>query len=129
MTSSHRLRFVAVVAAAWLVTSPSAHAQDEKSLDRAPVRCIDLGRLQRMEVVDEQTVLFFLPGNRVYRNTLHSRCPHLDRNIITRGWLTPSRLTRLCAKEVVGTEDGPCKFGEFEPITPEEAKDLSATKK
>jgi uncharacterized protein DUF6491 len=127
MTSTFRLCGLAIAVAALPYAAPSARAQDEQSLERAPVACINVSRLQRAQIVDDQTILFYLPGDRVYRNTLQQRCQQLDRTDAIGYGITSSRLARLCEIDLITTEDGvTCQLGPFEPITRDEAKAIAA---
>ena len=127
MTSTFRPCRLAIAVAALPIAAPSARAQDERSLDRTPVACINVSRLQRMQIVDDRTILFYLPGNRVYRNSLHQRCPQLDPTDSIGYAITSSRLARLCEIDVIDTEDGAtCQLGPFEPITRDEANAIAA---
>jgi len=125
MTSRLRLQLVGVAALA--TAASSAHAEDEP-LDREPVTCINVSRFQRMEAADDQTLLFHLSGDRVYRNTLHQRCPNIDRPNTNIAYEATSRLARLCANDLVKTTDGlTCRLGQFAAITPAEARELMAS--
>jgi hypothetical protein len=129
MTWRSRLYRAAIAVAGLPSTVPSALAQDEASIAREPVTCINVSRLQTIEIVDEQTIVFYLPGERIYRNSLHQRCPNLDRTDTIRYDITASRLARLCGSEMVDTEDGiRCRLGRFEPITRDEVKALAAAR-
>ncbi len=126
MTSRNRLQLLAI--AALSLAAPNTHAQDEEVLDRTPVTCITISRVQRMDVIDTQTLVFRMSNGRMYRNKLHQECPNIDRaNNPIQYPVTASRLPRLCEDDLVTTrEQSTCRLGPFEPITDEEAKDLKA---
>jgi hypothetical protein len=127
MTSGRRPHPLAIAVAGLSLGVPCARAQADEPLDRSPVTCIIVSRLEYTKIVDEQTVLFYLPGDRVFRNRLHNGCPWLDRDDTIGYGVTPSRLARLCAGDLINTEDGVgCRVGPFEPITVDEAKEILA---
>lgn len=77
-------------------------------------RCIDLSRIRELDVIDDQTILFHMNGNRTYKNTLPYRCPMLgfEKSIAYR-----TSINRLCNVDTItvlncGTT---CGLGMFEP--------------
>src|SRR5690606_17824151 len=52
---------------------------DDEFFPRNPTRCISTTRLDRTEVVDNETVLFYMRGGDIYRNRLSRSCPGLER--------------------------------------------------
>ena len=96
-----------------------------------PTRCISTTRLDRTEVVDDETVLFFMRGGDIYRNRLSRTCPGLERE---------KRFTyrvygnQLCSVDTItvlesrafGLTDGfTCALGNFQPISANEAERLT----
>jgi hypothetical protein len=127
MTSRRRPYSLAIAVAGLSLAVPCARARAEEPFDRTPVTCIIVSRVDYTKIVDEQTVLFYLPGDRVFRNRLHNGCPSLDRDDTIGYGVTPSRLARLCAGDLINTEEGVgCRVGPFEPITADEAKEILA---
>jgi hypothetical protein len=122
MVSQLRPPFLRSAIAALPLFAAAAGAQDNSK----PETCINVSRVQRMEILDERTILFFLPGDVVYRNSLRDRCPNIDQtNNSVDYQITSSRLARLCANELLHTRQGnTCRLGSFEPITPEQASAL-----
>ena len=103
-----------------------------EAFDREPVRCILPSRIDRTEVIDEQTIVFHMRGRDAYVNRLAYRCPRLARE---KRFSYDVRTNRLCSVDTIfvlerwgsGVSRGmPCGLGEFYPITEEEAELLSA---
>jgi len=102
-----------------------------EDFDREPVRCISPSSIQRTEVIDARTVLFYMRGGDVYRNRLAYDCPRLVRE---KRFSYELRTNRLCNVDTIyvlefwGSEmrrGMPCGLGDFYPITEEEAELLS----
>ena len=112
-----------------LGTAPS-FAQDEEPLDRTPQDCLAVATIDRTKVIDDQTILFYMRGKKVYRNYLPRNCPNLaseDR------FMYETHSSRLCSVDTItvleqwgaGFQRGfTCKLGEFQPLSAEEAQDL-----
>ena len=129
--SSHRLhaRFAPVVLVLALSAAP-AFAQDEDAFDRTPEDCLSTAAIARTKVIDDQTILFYMRGKRVYRNYLPRKCPSLERQ---ERFMYEARGGRVCDSDTItvleqwGARLQPgftCPLGAFQPITPEEAEDL-----
>ena len=67
--------FVACTVVAALVSSETARAQDD--FDRSPAACVRAERIRSTQVIDDRTILFYMRGDRVYRNDLPDDCPRL----------------------------------------------------
>lgn len=85
--------------------------------------CISLQRIDRTEVIDEQTVLFLMRGGEVYANRLPNRCPGLRRN---KTIMYKTSLSQLCNLDVITVLDqlggglqrgASCGLGDFVPIS------------
>ncbi|TXS91942.1 hypothetical protein FV139_14545 [Parahaliea maris] len=85
--------------------------------------CVPLQRIDRTEVIDEQTVLFFMRGSEVYANRLPNRCPGLRRN---KTIMYKTSLSQLCNLDVITVLDqmggglqrgASCGLGDFVPIS------------
>lgn len=96
-------------------------------IDREPVRCIATHRIDRTEIVDENTIVFYMRGRDIYRNQLPIACPRLVRE---KRFSYDVRTTQLCNVDYItvleywgtGLSRGPsCGLGMFYPITQEEA--------
>jgi hypothetical protein len=117
----------ALVAAALL--APTALEADEPAFDRTPVDCILVWRIDKTDVIDDQTVLFYMRGHKqIYRNYLPQECPGLE---VEDRFGYQLRTSQLCEADMftvlprVGIPTT-CKLGEFHPITAEESEELRA---
>jgi uncharacterized protein DUF6491 len=120
-----------------LLAGASVLGQDDQegAFDRTPQDCITVTRIDQVEAVDDQNLLFKLRGHNVYRNTLPSKCPNLAReNRIA----YETRTSRLCKVDLitvlesygVGFRPGfTCRLGAFVPLSPAEVEDLELLKK
>lgn len=103
-------------AAAQEAAAQEAGAQDAGNQDR--LRCIRLSRIDRTEVMDDQTIAFYLTGGRVYLNRLDRACRNLGRN---RPLAYETSTGQLCASDTItviedfaGVNAGDtCGLGEF----------------
>jgi Family of unknown function (DUF6491) len=125
----------------WLAALPlgfgagPAAGQDDEPFDRTPDSCLSLTRIDRTRVLDDQTILFYMRDDRVYRNFLPRKCPGLaEQNRFS----YESRTGRLCNIDTVTVleqwagrlEEGfTCRLGDFYPISPEEIEDLEALRR
>ena len=115
-----------------LLAAATAAAQDEAAFDRTPRDCVVTQSIDKTDAVDDQNILFYMRGNKVYRNHLPRKCPGLEReNRI--GYETHS--SRLCAIDTitvledfgVGIRPGfTCRLGEFVPLSPAEIEELES---
>ncbi len=113
-----------------LLAASSAAAQDEEAFDRTPRDCVVVQSIDKTDAVDDQNIIFYMRGNKAYRNHLPRKCPGLEReNRI--GYET--RSSRLCAIDTitvledfgVGLRPGfTCRLGEFVPLSPAEIEEL-----
>lgn len=86
--------------------------------------CINLTRIQSIDVLDKQHILFRTPGNKTYVNTLPRPCPGLQKN---KPILYKTSLSELCDLDIItvlesigsGYQPGAsCGLGTFE-LSPE----------
>jgi hypothetical protein len=112
-----------------------ASGQDDEPFDRTPASCLSLTRIDHTRVVDDQTILFYMRDDRVYRNFLPRQCPGLAQQ---NRFSYVSRTGRLCNVDTVTVleqwagrlEPGfTCGLGDFHPISPEEIEDLEALRR
>lgn len=100
-------------------------------IDTDPMRCISTTRLDRTEVVDDETVLFFMRGGDIYRNHLSRSCPGLEREKRFTYRVYGNQLCRVDTITVLesrafGLTDGfTCALGDFQPISEYEAERLT----
>ena len=122
------LSLAVVVAAA---TFESA-GQDGDQTDQAR-NCVDVMRIDRTEVVDDDTVLFYMRTGDVYRNELRNSCPTLG---FEERFMYRTALSQLCDIDVITVirdvgfgflPTASCGLGKFEPITESTADELIRT--
>lgn len=117
------------LAAAAILPAVTA-AQEDEPFDRTPRDCIILSNVEKTEVVDDNTILFYMRGRDVYRNHLPRRCPNLAREDRFSYRTTSNRLCdidTITVLEQFGTrlQGGfTCQLGQFHPITEEEVDEL-----
>jgi hypothetical protein len=92
--------------------------------------CVDLLRIDHTEVVDNDTLLFYMRNGRVYRNELRHSCPTLG---FEERFMYRTALTQLCDVDVITVlqdvgfgfmPTASCGLGKFEPIDEEAAEEL-----
>lgn len=128
---------VAVAALAMLASIATfAEDEDDESLqdqDRAK-RCISLARIDRTHVLDDNNILFYMRGKKVYINKLPHKCHGLRR---ADSFMYKTSLSQLCDLDIItvldnigfGFSRGPsCGLGTFYPIDIERAKELRGQK-
>lgn len=100
----------------------------ERNMDA--VQCVRTVDIDRIDIVNDETLIFRMRGNEVYRNDLPYRCPGLRSNDTL---MYRSSVGRLCNVDVVtvlynrgfGFSPGAsCGLGMFEPITGEIADEI-----
>ena len=85
-----------------------------------PQSCVQLAQIRETRIRDDWTI-DFIAGNRVWRNTLTSRCPGLRSE---NGFTYETSLSQLCSTDIVyvlqtagGLHRGPgCGLGQFVPV-------------
>jgi hypothetical protein len=119
-----------IVLGAWPV-----YGQDGEAFDRTPADCLPVSSIRRTEVVDNQTILFYMRNRKVYRNYLAHECPGLERE---NRFSYKVYNARLCSIDTITVlqqfagriEPGfTCRLGEFHPLSPEEVEDLKVKRK
>ena len=125
-------RLLALAAAAAALGQQDA---EDEPFDRTPENCITVQRIDQTDALDDQTIIFRMRGDRVYRNTLPNKCPGLQReNRIS--WATST--SRLCNIDTitvledygVGFRPGfTCRLGQFVPLSEAEVEDIDLRKK
>jgi hypothetical protein len=93
-------------------------------------RCVRLQQIDRTEVIDDSTILFYMRDGTILRNNLPQRCPDLksqDR------FMYRVTLPSLCDVDVITVlnDIGPgfmpgasCGLGKFQPISKEAAEEI-----
>jgi hypothetical protein len=125
MTIKQITMAVAAASAAAALLSGAANAEEDKLAKYQPTgkkeSCIETYRIQESRVIDNQTVLFRVDGNKYYLNHLPNRCSGLK---IQDGFSYKLRgVNKLCNVDTItpvktgGAIYGPCPLGEFEEVT------------
>jgi hypothetical protein len=133
---------LAVVACLLPLLGPPAVAQDDEDqpFDRTPQDCILASSIDETDATDDQNIIFYMRGQRAYRNHLPRKCPGLERENRISYKLTGTR--RLCSTDTItvleesvfgggvgvgGFREGfTCRLGEFVPLSPAEIEELEA---
>ena len=125
---------IAAISLVCLSVVPVVHAQDAVT-DKEPIRCVKIDRIENVDVIDNENVVFQIGINDYYLNTLPYACNglRLNESIMYR-----TSTNELCDIDVItildkigpGFQAGPsCGLGKFKPITREEIKTLKASLK
>ena len=118
----------AAAALAAAVLAGAANAQEPSDM----VNCISLSRVDRTEVIDETTILFYMRGNQIYRNVLPHRCPGLRAD---EPFMYRVSTSQLCNVDVITVLDrvgagfmpgASCGLGKFQPISEAAVEELKA---
>ena len=112
------------VAVAQETAAPAAASSAAPDAKPGPqkVDCIDLIRIDRSEVLDDQTILFHMKGGKIWRNRLPYRCPQLG---FEKAFSHRTSINRLCSVDTITVLNttarmpgATCGLGEFEAYTP-----------
>ncbi len=131
------MRLVTLLATAFtlalgLVALPAAAEQDNADEAADGRNCIPLNRINGVEVLDRQRIVFRMTGRDHYLNTLPHACPSLRRNQPIMYRTSLSVLCNVDSIRVLENFGGgyypgaSCGLGEFSPITDDEIKALRA---
>jgi len=124
-------RTVAVVLGALAVNVAPALAKDNEAGTKGvavgeKVNCLDIVRIRNTRVLDDKTILFYMRGNEVYKNTLPTACPQLG---FEKTFTYSTSLTQLCHTDIITVlfatplqEGASCGLGLFEKIDPTSLK-------
>lgn len=121
--TSHRIATY-VVAGTLLFAGISANAADTAAPTGASTKtesCLAVNRIRHTKVIDDQTVLFYLPQNQIYKNVLPNKCSLLSSYSAI--YYKPTG-NQLCSVDAIGPliTDAPamstahCGLGAFELI-------------
>jgi hypothetical protein len=118
----------AIGAAATLgILSLPAYGAGSKAKEPEAKSCVDTTRVNYTHVVDDQNILFYMYGGKIYLNRLSQPAPGLNRN---RPFLHRTTVSRLCKNDIITVlEDWGFSFapgasttlGEFTPVDEEQA--------
>ncbi len=106
------------------VTTNPDFRQADPNATTSPKRCLQIARIYRSEIVDDDTILFHMRGGAIWQNQLPQRCYGL-RMQGGFGYTTP--LDRLCDLDLIQVLEGSrsvCGLGRFEAYEP--PRDLEA---
>lgn len=115
------------VSAALLASTPLR--ADDQSSDRAPVQCVSVARVAKTDVIDDQTILFFMRGGKqIYQSHLPRKCPGLELEDRFAYRVTTGQLCSIDTIKTLPRLGSPvtCGLGEFQPITADQAEELRA---
>lgn len=124
------LALAAFAAASLAIAQDSNDAGEDAIPPEEMVNCVSLSRIDRTEIVDDHTILFYMRGNDIYRNVLPHRCPGLDREEQFMYRVTTSQLCNIDVITVLedfGSRFMPgasCGLGKFQPISQEMAAQI-----
>jgi hypothetical protein len=107
-------RAAAIMLAAVSLQPLAALADDAKTN-----RCLEVYQIDHTRVVDDQTILFYLRGGQVLKNTLSFRCVGLRTS--TRGFTYVADNDEICGnlQSIKVNDTGEvCELGGFQPYTP-----------
>jgi hypothetical protein len=104
-----------------LLSTPLACLAQAQPNQRPAPQCISVTRIDHTKAVDDHTILFFMKGGDVLRNTLRDRCVGLTMNI--RGFTYVTSDDQICAnlqRIRVNDNNEVCLLGSFtrEPKQP-----------
>jgi hypothetical protein len=120
-----------------LAGSTATYADDDAPFDRTPRDCLITQSIARTDILDDQTIIFYMRGKNVaYRNYLPRKCPGLKRwerfsYQVTAGRLCNIDLITVLENSVVGNgfDHGfTCRLGDFHPLSPEDIASLKVEK-
>lgn len=123
---------VSILAAACCVLSLSlfASAVADEAPEEGGERCVNMRNVSRTEVIDDQTILFYMRRGVIYRNYLPHRCSGLARE---KRFSYRTTISRLCDIDTITvlydqgvglTSGSSCGLGRFYPISKDEARAL-----
>ena len=117
-----------------LVAGPTLGADEEELdadlVDREPTNCVTVNRIKQTDVINDNNILFYMRGGKIYRNYLPRKCPRLERED---SFTYEVRTNSLCNVDVIyvlerfggGLRRGAgCGLGMFYEISEEEAERL-----
>jgi hypothetical protein len=107
-----------------VLLAPMATAEPDEGVDDTePTRCINTGSILKTKVIDDGNVVFMMRRDKMYLNTLRSRCRGLARygrfayTLQTRSLCELERIT-IIEEGTVGRPKGrSCTLGMFQPVT------------
>jgi hypothetical protein len=107
--------------------------KDQDGADTKPARCISMGSVQTTTIVDDDRILFYQRGGRIYLSSLDRTCVGLTRSgRFSYKVQSGARYVRVCDTDNITvlerTGSGfTCGLGEFVPVSAEAAAEIFAT--
>lgn len=121
---SHLLfRRKTVIGAALLLAAAGTVTAQTKA--DAPQRCIQISRIDHTKVVDNQNILFYMRGGKVYNNHLPHPCSTLS---FGRAFKFATSQSQLCSVDIISVIESStgdeiagakCGLGMFVPVSPQ----------
>jgi hypothetical protein len=106
--------FLATTLSGMLLAAASAQADSAKGNDV----CLDIDHVDHTVVVDDQTILYYMRGGKIWKNTLQRQCSSLK---FEQGFVEDIRGGEVCSNRqtirVIQT-GALCSLGAFTPYTP-----------
>lgn len=106
-----------------VIAAEEAKEADEPDTELTPEECINVRQIKKTEIIDDQNIVFYMSGGKIYRNHLPRKCFGLKRRESFSYKIRTSRLCGIDSIRVVdqfggGIEQGPsCGLGKFFPIS------------
>ena len=142
MTSDSLIALVLALALAAFTPAIAEESEGEPEEEAGPSaidallgdskRCINLNRIDRTEIVNDRTIVFYLRGGEIYVNRLPHRCPGL-RSRDT--FMYKNTTNSLCSVDTIRVMDSiggtlrpgvGCGLGEFHPVSEITVEQLKA---
>ncbi len=111
------LKQIGIVIALSLLAAGSGSSmveKDEPEASKNGKRCVRLSQIRELDIIDDQTILFHMAGDKTYRNRLPQPCPNLNaEDAISYS----TSLNRLCSVDIIKVlrSGSRCGLGVFEP--------------
>ena len=112
-----KIASIALAIALGSTSLAAAEPQQPQAAKDADV-CLDASHIDHTVVIDDRTILFYMRGNKIWKNTLHSSCPSLK---FERAFSEEIRGGQVCSngQMIRVLETGvSCSLGEFTHYTP-----------
>lgn len=110
-----------------LLSAPVSLAEPESDIDDdGSRRCINIGRILKTRVIDDNNIVFMMRHDRMYLNRLRRSCVGLARNgaftyrIPTRSLCELDWITVITSGSIGNAMGNSCSLGRFRPVTLED---------
>ena len=107
-------RIATLAAAALLLASPAAVAVEAPAPSPANV-CLNVRNIQRTEVQDDRTIVFYMRDGKIWQNRLRRVCPMLKTSSYTQVLHNDQMCSNQQFIHVTQTGDM-CALGDFTPV-------------